>query len=60
MKHCGTCIHIRRNCDGNCESCRHGVVKDRENVACKCIECFDEESGRYLHYEENKEVTRLL
>ena len=60
-KHCATCIHIRRKCDGNCGSCGHGVcTPGAADLNCKCIVCYDEDSGRYKYWEENKEVTRLL
>ena len=30
------------------------------SAECKCMVCYDEDSGRYKYWEENKEVTRLL
>ena len=27
---------------------------------CKCMVCYDEDSGRHKYYEENKEITAML
>lgn len=60
MKNCATCIHIRRKCDGNCEGCRHAIMHRVDRIGCRCLECHDEDSGKYRYYEENTEITRLL
>ena len=82
MKGCGTCIHIKRRCNGECSSCEHRIESGKANnpsvsyadtslytreailcaaeFGCKCLECRDEESGRYKYYEEDKSITELL
>ena len=30
------------------------------SAQCKCMVCYDEDSGQYRHWEENAEITSLL
>ena len=64
MKNCATCLHLKRKCDGNCGGCGHRKENesyfktDEDN--CKCLVCYDEDSGKYRYWEENKEIIKLL
>ena len=74
MKNCATCKFMNFRCKGNCGDCVNkvdnpttagegfGVYLGKEEVEekCKCIECYDEDSGKYKYWVGEPELMKYF
>ena len=60
IRGCITCVRMMKKCSGECGKCDRAIDTGEEELGCRCIECYDEETDTFKYYEPSEELLTLI